>query len=64
VLSAAGDAAKAHSAASSLMQSVLRTSPDTAAGLAGVFPRPYEALVARETARQNLPLELFYGTCR
>jgi soluble lytic murein transglycosylase len=62
LLNAAGDAAKAHSAASPLMQSVLRTSPETAAwAWQALFPRPYAALVARETARQNLPLELFYG---
>jgi soluble lytic murein transglycosylase len=62
LLTKTGDAAKAHSAASPLMQTALRSAPEQATwAWQALFPRPYEALVARETARQNLPLELFYG---
>jgi soluble lytic murein transglycosylase len=62
LLSAAGDAAKAHVAASPLLQSALRSAPEHASwAWQALFPRPYAALVTRETARQNLPLELFYG---
>jgi soluble lytic murein transglycosylase len=44
------------------MQTVLRTPPESAAwAWQALFPRPYSGLVERETARQNLPIELFYG---
>ena len=62
LLTAAGDAAKAHSAASPLMQSALRSPPELSAwAWQALFPRPYAALVERESARNNLPPELFYG---
>lgn len=62
LLTAAGDAAKAHSATSPIMQTVLRTPPEAANwAWQSLFPRPYAGLVGRETARQNLPIELFYG---
>jgi soluble lytic murein transglycosylase len=56
------DADRSFTQAAPLMDDAIAEGPRTSGWLwGGLFPRPYESLVEAATAREELPIELFYG---